>query len=634
MKRRILIYLMILMLSLVPQVFGVDGDLVYEGKAVEGTMRTAQGSDVTAANNMTLGDGNIFDIAGNTTINTIASKGIGTRIILQFDGTPQLTHSADLFLPTGANITAAAGDIATFYEYATADWRCENYTRASGAALLGIDTLTFFVDLTNSYIGMGSVTTNTNNQLHLIMNASKDILVDGSTNPRAIDTGTLRFEQKPSIVNTRAITINLDINSMENTHAQVTNIVATDLEAGETVTAYDVNVDRSTSTGGIVRGYEMSIAGTGTAIGHLIHADPGILPISHFSGTFINVEQGWGEDGSFPDLTISFNTDGTDAILFPANADNIFIGMAAVFDEVEVDLVTAAGGAGIKPTFHYSSGGGTPVWTPFTPTDETLGFRQDGVINWSVGDLTGPTWAVSTINTVSKFWIRITRTQASIPTDPVEKTIQVASTSTFEWDEDGDVSVNTVTTSGNIIAGAGFASASYKTIYIPASQMMTTVTNGAAAGTNEYGSNDINVTYFAFDNSTEESVEFERHFPEEWNLGTIKSKFNWTSAAGSTAGDTVEWELACGAFTDGDAIDAALGTGQVISDTLLANGGTDRQMSDATPAITVGGTPVLADMIHCKPSRNVSGTDDMTEDAWLLGVWIQYQEVATAVAGW
>lgn len=100
------------------------------------TLITKLGSDVASANNMTLGDGNLFDITGTTTINTIATKGVGTIVTLQFDGILQLTHSNDLFLPTAANITTAAGDIATLYEYAAGDWRCLSYTRADGTALV------------------------------------------------------------------------------------------------------------------------------------------------------------------------------------------------------------------------------------------------------------------------------------------------------------------------------------------------------------------------------------------------------------------------------------------------------------------------------------------------------------------
>lgn len=175
----------------------------------------------------------------------------------------------------------------------------------------------------------------------------------------------------------------------------------------------------------------------------------------------------------------------------------------------------------------------------------------------------------------------------------------------------------------------------YKTIWLPASMWYTKTTNGAAAvTTNEKGAtNDINLKYHAFDGgATEEGIQTVIPMPEDWDLGTIKAKFFWTSAASSTAGDTVEWALKAGALTDNDAIDAALGTEQVITDTLLANDGADLQLTSATPAITVGGTPALADLLVMEVFRNTDGTDDMVEDAWLLGVWIQYQATAQPAA--
>lgn len=282
-----------------------------------------------------------------------------------------------------------------------------------------------------------------NGGLNINLPADDSVVIDGATNNRTIDTGALQINQTPGIENTRAITINLDINSQATSHSQVTNIVATGLAPGETATAYDTNVDRSTSTGGVVRGYEMSIAGAGTAVGHLIHADPGIVPLTQFSGVFINVEQAWDENGGFADVTTAFNTSNpggaNNVTLFNANADMVHIGMATAFNEIEVNLETFAGGAGIKPVFEYSSGGGTPVWTVFTPQDETQGFRQTGLIDWSIDDLVTPTWAAATINSVSKLYIRITRTQASIPTDPKEDTIQVVKAAVYFWNADGKV---------------------------------------------------------------------------------------------------------------------------------------------------------------------------------------------------
>ena len=97
-----------------------------------------KGADIASATALTLGkDGNFFDVTGTTTITSIGTQGIGSNIILHFDGALTFTHHAtDLILPGGANITTAAGDIAVMYEYASGDWRCVNYTKASGESVI------------------------------------------------------------------------------------------------------------------------------------------------------------------------------------------------------------------------------------------------------------------------------------------------------------------------------------------------------------------------------------------------------------------------------------------------------------------------------------------------------------------
>jgi hypothetical protein len=94
------------------------------------------------------------------------------------------------------------------------------------------------------------------------------------------------------------------------------------------------------------------------------------------------------------------------------------------------------------------------------------------------------------------------------------------------------------------------------TMWVPATAMVPTTTNGAAAGINEYATNDMMRAYYAFDDATEEFVCFDIVMPEGWNRGTIKAKFYWSSASGSSAGDTVEWEMGALAVGDDDALDA------------------------------------------------------------------------------
>lgn len=111
-----------------------------------GLQRWAKGADVASANALTLGtDGNYFDITGTTSITSIGTLGVGTVVKLHFDGALTLTHHAtDLILPGSSNITTAAGDEAEFVEYATGDWRCTNYSYASGGIQIPAGSVLWF----------------------------------------------------------------------------------------------------------------------------------------------------------------------------------------------------------------------------------------------------------------------------------------------------------------------------------------------------------------------------------------------------------------------------------------------------------------------------------------------------------
>jgi len=89
----------------------------------------SKGTDAASASNLVLTHtGNEFDITGTTTIDTINGHLVGTVVILQFDDALTLSHDAvDLILPNAEDIVTVAGDVATFYEYAAADWRLIGY---------------------------------------------------------------------------------------------------------------------------------------------------------------------------------------------------------------------------------------------------------------------------------------------------------------------------------------------------------------------------------------------------------------------------------------------------------------------------------------------------------------------------
>ena len=180
--------------------------------------------------------------------------------------------------------------------------------------------------------------------------------------------------------------------------------------------------------------------------------------------------------------------------------------------------------------------------------------------------------------------------------------------------------------SGEAIAAAGVGV--YRNIYIDAAAQVPRTTNGAEPLTKEFATNDIMIDYLAFDSTTEEGVQFKMMIPDEWDLSTIKFKFFWDAAA--TASGTVVWGVRAGALSDSDAIDAALGTEVTVTDTLLTVG--DMHISPATAAVTVGGTPALADMIIFQVVAKTSGT--IAVDQFLMGVAIQYKELTTPPVIW
>ena len=113
----------------------LTGSLTMSGKSII----EAEGAAVTAAATTdiwTAADGNTIHVTGNTGITsfgTAPQAGAWMRVI--FDGTPTLTHSANLSLNNnGSNITAAAGDIALVYADTTTQLNVF-FIRKSGQAI-------------------------------------------------------------------------------------------------------------------------------------------------------------------------------------------------------------------------------------------------------------------------------------------------------------------------------------------------------------------------------------------------------------------------------------------------------------------------------------------------------------------
>lgn len=80
---------------------------------------------------------NTISVTGTTTITALGTIASGARRTVIFAGILTLTHNGtSLILPTGANITTAAGDVAHFVSLGSGNWRCVGYMRADGSSLV------------------------------------------------------------------------------------------------------------------------------------------------------------------------------------------------------------------------------------------------------------------------------------------------------------------------------------------------------------------------------------------------------------------------------------------------------------------------------------------------------------------
>ena len=100
-------------------------------------IQTEKGGDIASASPLVVDtDGDYFDVTGTTNFAamTVAAD---RQFTLQFDGVLTMTHHAtNLDLPGEANITTAAGDVATFQSTGSNTVQCINYTKADGTGVV------------------------------------------------------------------------------------------------------------------------------------------------------------------------------------------------------------------------------------------------------------------------------------------------------------------------------------------------------------------------------------------------------------------------------------------------------------------------------------------------------------------
>ncbi len=223
----------------------------------------------------------------------------------------------------------------------------------------------------------------------------------------------------------------VNVNGFGGVNAKVYNYPTGAIVDGQEETVLLFNIDRFLSAGGDVAAIEILFT-EGSATGKGIKCGVGVDCLTVLSGTFGDMDTA---EVNGTDQLAAFTSTTSDVTIFEQDNNNITLGDAAKFAEIEVILNTTASGAGIDPLFYYSNG--TNVWVLFNPTDATEGMKHNGEIDWDISNI--PDWSVGT---GTEFLIRIQRQKNSLTTVPIENFVQISAVTIYGFDENGDIVAN------------------------------------------------------------------------------------------------------------------------------------------------------------------------------------------------
>lgn len=113
------------------------------GGKMTGAFNEATAVTIATAATMSIGAvaANTLKTTGTVTVTSLGTGNDGDFRRVIFGGAGVLTHNAtSLILPTAANITTAVDDVGEFISLGGSNWKCLNYGRKSGAALVSTDS--------------------------------------------------------------------------------------------------------------------------------------------------------------------------------------------------------------------------------------------------------------------------------------------------------------------------------------------------------------------------------------------------------------------------------------------------------------------------------------------------------------
>jgi len=168
----------------------------------------------------------------------------------------------------------------------------------------------------------------------------------------------------------------------------------------------------------------------------------------------------------------------------------------------------------------------------------------------------------------------------------------------------------------NQLDGKVAKTAGLETIWVPATAMSPTTTNGCTAlASVETTAGKPDMVVLAFPVAADSFAQFSLAFPKSYNLGTVTYQVFWSGIAATT---NVNWTVQAVAISNDTSIDATYGTAVAVTD--AAQGAVEElNVSAVSGALTIGGSVADDDLCYFRFGRDVSA-GDMAGDAQLHGI--------------
>ena len=328
-------------------------------------------------------------------------------------------------------------------------------------------------------------------------------------------------------------------------------------------------------------------------------------------------------------IELTGSISGARVVTFPLLTENFYIIKNGTSGAYTVQI-KAVSGSGATVTFSATDKGYKLIYLDGVATNT-------GVFEAAIGEanevtltgtqtltnktLTAPKIGTSILDTNGNELLLLTATGSAVN----ELTLANASTGngpilSATGETNVDINLNPKGTGTLKSATAAVKIAGLETMWVPASAMYSTTTNGADAQQVETTATRPDMKVLDFDASTPEYAQFSVAFPKSWNEGTVTYQVFWTPSTTNT-GNCI-FALQGVAVGDGDTIDVSYGTGATITD---AGIGTveDQQVSPVSSAMTIAGSPAVDQLTYFNFLREAdAGGDTFTGDARLLGIKI------------